>query len=115
VKGVSSFTQTFAQRGPRDDRGRSLREFDLRTRLFRYRLSFMIYSDLFDALPASVREQVYRRLYDVLSGKDTSEKYASLTADERAAILEIVRDTKRNLPDYWAEKAGGAGRAGGAG
>jgi hypothetical protein len=109
VKGVSSFTQTFAQRGPRDDRGRSLREFDLRTRLFRYRLSFMIYSDLFDALPASVREQVYRRLYDVLSGKETGEKYASLTADERTAILEIVRETKKNLPDYWAEKAGRAG------
>jgi hypothetical protein len=106
VRGVSSFTQTFARRGPRDARGRSLREFDLRTRLFRYRLSFMIYSDLFDALPAAAREQVYRRLYDVLSGKETSEKYASLTADERTAILEIVRETKRNLPDFWIGKAG---------
>jgi len=112
VKGVSSFTQTFAQRGPRDALGRSLREFDLRTRLFRYRLSFMIYSDLFDRLPAPARELVYRRLYDVLSGRDKSEKYASMTADERAAILEIVRDTKSNLPEFWAGKAGKAGEAG---
>jgi hypothetical protein len=110
VRGVSSFTQTFARRGPQDARGRSLREFDLRTRLFRYRLSFMIYSDLFDALPAPVRERVYQRLYDVLSGRDKTEKYASLTADERTVILEIVRETKHNLPGFWArDRAGSAG------
>ena len=63
----------------------------------------MIYSDLFDGMPAAARRAVYRRLYDVLSGQDTDEKYASITADERAAILEIVRDTKRNLPAYWTE------------
>ena len=107
VKGVSTFSQTFARRGPRDARGRSLREFDLRTRLFRYRLSFMIYSDLFDALPAPIRERVYQRLYDVLSGRDKSSTYASMTAEERTAILEIVRDTKHNLPTFWAvEQAG---------
>ena len=107
VKGVSTFSQTFARRGPRDARGRSLREFDLRTRLFRYRLSFMIYSDLFDALPAPIRERVYQRLYDVFSGRDKSSTYAPLTAEERTAILEIVRDTKHNLPTFWtAEQAG---------
>jgi hypothetical protein len=106
VKGVSAYTQTFAQRGPRDAHGRSLREFDLRTRLFRYRLSFMIYSELFDKLPTPVRQSVYQRLYDVLSGQEKSEKYASLTPDERAAILEIVRDTKGNLPSFWTEQAG---------
>ena len=60
VKGTSTFTKTFAQRGPRDTRGRSLREFDLQTRLFRYPLSYMIYSDLFDGLPTPIRDRVYR-------------------------------------------------------
>ena len=106
VKGVSTFTRTFAARGPRDSQGRSLREFDLQTRLFRYRLSFMIYSELFDKLPAPVRQSVYQRLYDVLSGRDRSEKYASISATERGAILEIVRDTKQNVPAYWAGTAG---------
>jgi hypothetical protein len=109
VKGVSAFTQTFPQRGPRDSRGRSLREFELRTRLLRYRLSFMIYSELFDKLPQPVRLRVYQRLYDVLSGRDTSEKYSALSADERAAIVEIVRETKRDLPEYWAGRAEQAG------
>jgi hypothetical protein len=101
VKGVSTFTETFPQRGPRDPRGRSLRDFDLKTRLFRYPLSYMIYSAAFDGLPDRVRDRVYQRLYEILSGKDTSKTFADLSPETRAAILEIVRATKPNLPDSW--------------
>jgi hypothetical protein len=65
---VSTFTKTFPNRGPRDSDGRSLRDFDLQSRLFRYRLSYMIYSDVFDGLPARLQERVYQRLHDVLTG-----------------------------------------------
>lgn len=104
VAGVSTFTKTFPQRGPHDHQGRSLRDFDLRTRLFRYPVSFMIYSPAFDALPDSAREQIYRRLYDVLSGKDQSKTFAHLSPEDRRAALEILRETKTNLPAYWAAK-----------
>src|SRR6185437_1574749 len=89
------------QRGPRDHQGRSLRDFDLHTRMFKYPLSYMIYSETFDAMPDVVRERVYRRLYDVLSGKDTSKTFARLSDADRRAILEILLDTKPNLPGYW--------------
>jgi len=92
VKGVSTFTETFSRRGPRDSQGRSLRDFDLKTRLFRYPLSYMIYSAAFDGLPDQVRVRIYQRLYERLSS-DSSE-----TAK---AILDIVRATKAGLPDYW--------------
>jgi hypothetical protein len=85
VQGVSTFTRTFAAQGPRDRQGRSLREFDLQTRLFRYRLSYMIYSDLFEKLPAPLRNRVYARLREVLSTRDP-------------AALEIMEDTKSDLP-----------------
>ncbi len=101
VTGVSTFTQTFPHRGPRDAQGRTLREFDLRTRLFRYRLSYMIYSDLFDAMPTRIRDRVYRRLHDVLTGKDPSPRYASRSAADRDVLIEIVRSTKTNAPAYW--------------
>lgn len=101
IKGVSTFTKTFTERGPRDKKGRSLRDFDLQKRLFRYPLSYMIYSAAFDGMPDAARERVYRRLYDVLTGKDTDPKFARLSADDRQNILEIVRDTKKNLPAYW--------------
>lgn len=94
IEGVSTFAATFPQRGPRDTRGRSLRDFDLRTRLFRYPLSYMIHSDAFAALPAAARAHVYRRLHAVLTGKDTSAKYAHLSPADRRAILEILADTK---------------------
>jgi hypothetical protein len=99
VKGVSTFTETFSRRGPHDKQGRTLRDFDLQKRLFRYPLSYMIYSEAFDALPNAARYRIYQRLYDVLTGKDTSVK--SLSTADRLSILEILRDTKPNLPDYW--------------
>jgi hypothetical protein len=105
VEGVSTFSRTFPRRGPRDHQGRSLRDFDLHTRMFRYPLSYMIYSETFDSMPAVVRERVYKRLYDVLSGKDTSKPFERLSADDRRAILEILLDTKPGLPDYWKKPA----------
>ncbi len=98
VKGVSTFMETFPKRGPRDPQGRSLRDFDLKTRLFRYPLSYMIYSPAFDAMPDKVRERVYQRLDEILTGKDTSKAFEGLTPETRSAILEIVRATKPGFP-----------------
>jgi len=106
VAGVSEFSKTFPQRGPRDRQGRSLRDFDLKRRLFRYPLSYMIYSAAFEGMPNIVRDRVYRRLYDILTGQDSSKSVGglsleNLSADDRRAILEIVRETKSGLPAYW--------------
>ena len=101
VQGVSTFTKTFAERGPHDAKGRSLRDFDLQKRLFRYPLSYLIYSAAFDGMPEVVREQVYRRLYEVLTGQDKGKTFAGISPGDRQAVLEIVRATKPNLPKYW--------------
>ena len=101
MRGVSTFTETFPTRGPRDGRGRSVRDLDLRTRLFRYPLSYMVYSDLFDGLPKPVRAAVYERLFDVLRGDASTDRFDRLSAQDRQAILEILRETKPGLPAYW--------------
>jgi hypothetical protein len=101
MAGVSTFTKTFPARGPRDKQGRSLRDFDLQTRLFRYPLSYMIYDPVFDALPNVAKNEVYRKLFDVLTGKQPGDKYRHLAMADRRAILEISLDTKANLPGYW--------------
>lgn len=103
VEGTSPFADEFAARGPRDPQGRSLRDFDLTTRLFKYPCSYLIYSKSFDALPAPVKERTYRRLWEVLTGRDQSPAFASRTSEERRAILEILQATKPDLPDYWRE------------
>jgi len=101
IRGVSGFQTEFPLSGPHDRRGRSLRDFDLERRLFKYPCSYLIYSESFDALPRPILEFVYRRLWEILSGKDDSKQYSRLTAEDRRAILEILIETKPGLPDYW--------------
>jgi hypothetical protein len=101
LAGTSTFRRDFEADGPRDSKGRSLREFDLTTRLFKYPCSYLIYSEAFDAIPDAAKEKIYEKLHAVLSGKDQSEAYAALEPKTRRAILEILLETKKDLPDYW--------------
>jgi hypothetical protein len=97
VRGSSGFAEWFAAQGPRDGQGRSLRELDLRTRLFKYPCSFLIYSDAFDALPPAARQAVFARLGDNLAGRDTRKITQQLSPADRQAILQILRETKPDL------------------
>jgi len=97
VAGVSGFADEFSTRGPRDSKGRSLRDFDLQTRMFKYPCSFLIYSEAFDALPPATLDVVYTRLLEVLN--DSSEPaaddaFAHLSRADRIAIREILAETK---------------------
>jgi hypothetical protein len=92
------FAEALARRAPADRSGRSLAALDLKTRLLRHPLSFLVYSEAFDALPDEVRQGVYRRLFEVLSGRVGGRAYAHLTAADRRAIVEILRDTRPDLP-----------------
>jgi len=96
VRGTSGFAQTFEALGPSDGAGRSLRQLDLERRLFRYPCSYMIYSPAFRALPAEIRQAIYRRMAEILSGSDSAPKYARLSEADRRAVQEILRGT---LPD----------------
>src|SRR5262249_15058140 len=80
--------------GPRDRKHRSLRELDLKRRLMRYPCSYLIYSEAFDALPDPAKAYIYRRLGEVLSGRDHSQEFTHLSRADRRAIQEILLDTK---------------------
>jgi hypothetical protein len=107
VAGSSTFAQDFAARGPRDSQGRSLRDFDLTTRMFRYPCSYLIYSRTFDALPGDMKEYIYQRLWDSLAGPQADQLTPHLSAEDRQAIVEILRETKERLPEYWKSAASG--------
>jgi hypothetical protein len=95
LKGTTGFAEEFAAIGPRDPRGRSLRELDLERRLFKYPLSYLIYSDAFDALPAVTKQYVYRRFREVLSGSDAGMTH--LSDADRQAVSEILAATKPDV------------------
>jgi hypothetical protein len=98
VRGNSEFVREFAQAGVKDRKGRSLREFDLETRIFRYPLSFLIYSEAFDALPETIRTRFYSKLDKALRAPDGS---LGLSGAQREAIREIVLDTKPEARKRW--------------
>jgi hypothetical protein len=101
IQGTSGFAAKFSERGLRDSQGRSLKQLDLHTRLLRYPCSYMIYSAQFEKLPTAAKTAVYERLWAILSGKNTDVRYQRLSPTDRRAILEILRETKTDLPKYF--------------
>jgi len=102
IRGNSGFAERFSARGPRDSKGRSLYELDLNRRLLKYPCSYLIYSAAFDALPPLAKAPIYRRMWEVLSGEEQDPRYrAALSLADRRAIVEILRDTKKDLPPYF--------------
>ena len=98
---MGRFAASFGKNVPRDSKGRSLYDLDLQRRLLRYPCSYMIYSDAFEALPAEAKDAIYKRMWQVLSGAEKGKKYAQLSAADRRATVEILRDTKKDLPAYF--------------
>ena len=99
VAGTTSFAAGFNASARRDSHGRSLRDLDLNRRLLKYPCSYLIYSEPFDAMPLAARAAVYARLWEVLSGRERSERYNVLSDVDRQAILD-PRD-KPDLPEYF--------------
>ena len=103
VAGTSGFAEEFAARGPRDPQGRSLRDFDLRNRIFKYPCSYLIYSEAFDAIPEPAKDYIYRRLFDILTGREQGPEFARSVRRGPRAILEILVATKPGLPEEWKQ------------
>jgi len=100
LKGTSAFTAEFQLDGPRASKGRSLRQLDLDTRLLRYPCSFQIYSPAFAALPPEMKNYLWRRLQEILTGQDHTPTYASLSTHDRQDILEILQETKTEFKSW---------------
>lgn len=103
IKGSNSFTESFQKQGQRAKSGRSLRDLELNTRLFRYPCSYQIYTPQFDALQPQLLAAVYQKLHDVLTGKNASPRYEHLSKQDRESILAILVETKQGLPDYFQQ------------
>ena len=97
IRSGSGFDRWFESQGPRDASGRSLRELDLHTRVFKHPLSYLVYSESFDGLPGCARDYIYGRFAEILTGKDDGPAYAHISADERHALRDILLATK---PDF---------------
>jgi hypothetical protein len=105
ITGVNDFRKEFEARGPRDSKGRSLHELDLNKHLFKYSCSYLVYSPAFDGLPVPTKEYLFRRLSEILSGKDQGRIYGRMPAKSKQEVFEILWDTK---PEFraWCQAHG---------
>lgn len=103
IRCSNSFVDDFEAKGPRTSSGKSLRDFDLQRRLFRYPCSYLIYSDAFSKLDQDLRQRVLERLHDVLVSEQGDDDYSHLSSKDRAALLEILTETLNGLPDSWSK------------
>ncbi|VAX38198.1 hypothetical protein MNBD_PLANCTO02-260 [hydrothermal vent metagenome] len=101
IKGTSGYEADFEKLAIKDRQGRSLRDFDLQTRMFKYPCSYLIYSEAFNVLPSEVKTVIYQKLWDILNSKTTDDDYKHLSKADRIAIKEILLATKKGLPSYW--------------
>lgn len=95
LEGGAEFQKSFEARFPKTKDGHSLADFKLYERIFKYRCSYMIYSEAFRLLPTPVKNSVLKKMYSVLAGDDPD--YAWLKASEREKIEAILAET---LPDW---------------
>lgn len=93
VSGSELFIDQFRANRREDALGRSLKDFDLQTRMFKYRCSYMVYSQAFEYMPKLLKDAVVAELGSVLRGENDDPAYAHLDASERQAILNILSET----------------------
>jgi hypothetical protein len=101
IEGDTAFQAGFQHNKKTNAEGKSLKEFHLHERLFKYRCSYMIYSQAFEVLPKQFKDMVYKKLWHALSDEVTDEPYRHLRDWEKEAIRSILVETKTDLPAYW--------------
>lgn len=100
VSDPSDFLRDFPHNKKADARGRSLKDAELTTHLFRYRCSYMIHTPLWRGLPSLIKDRVWKGLHVALTEADHADGQ-HLPPDEKQAIREIIAATCDDKPDWW--------------
>ena len=106
ISGATRFAEVFQARGPKDAEGRSLRDLDLERRMFRYPLSYVVYTEAFRKMPIDALMAVSEKIVATLRGEGDPERFGHLSDEDRANIVEILRATSDRLPAQLSSRLG---------
>ena len=101
VTGHPDFVMNFARGAPRSAVGHALKDLQLSGRLFAQRCSYLIYSESFRALPATLKVRILDRLDSALRSRDPKDRYAYLPSDEKQRIRDILIETHPDAKARW--------------
>lgn len=95
------FRRAFNANRITDSRNRSLKDLQLKGRIFENRCSYMIYSPTFEQFPPMLKGAIYERIHEILTAPGPIEGFEYLGKAEKRRILEILHETKDDLPAGW--------------
>ena len=101
IEGDATFIREFQRNKKPGSSGASLKDFDLHTRIFKYRASYMLYTDSWQKLPKDFKDRVYYKMAEGLRDQNPSPAYAHIPADEKRAIRTLLKETLPGLPAWW--------------
>jgi hypothetical protein len=99
IQGDPDYVRDFLEGRRASKRGLSLKDLDLKTRLFKHRCSFMLYTDTWEHAPKELKDRVYYRMAEAL--RDAQPSMSHLATEERRVIREILKETLHDLPAWW--------------
>ena len=101
ISASEKFVAEFQKNAKRDAKGRSLKDLDLNTRIFRFPCSFLLDSDAFRSMPSMVRDAILSKLHKVLLGENPDPNFEKISLSDRQAVLEMLKDTAPDLTTGW--------------
>jgi hypothetical protein len=100
IVGDPAYVQDFLRDRRMTKAGLSLKDLDLKTRIFKHRCSFMLYTDTWKEAPKELKERIYYHMALYLRDQPDA-LHAHLTQTERLAIRSILKETMNDLPAWW--------------
>ncbi|MBK8094005.1 MAG: hypothetical protein IPK32_19045 [Verrucomicrobiaceae bacterium] len=101
IQGDSVYAKAFQEDRRASKRGLALKDLDMKTRIFKHRCSYMLYTDTWKHAPKELKDRVYFRMAEGLRDAQPNPALAHLSIEERRAIREILKDTMTDLPAWW--------------
>ena len=94
LKPEPEFMKAFLDRRKPIANGASLRDLELRNRLFRYRCSYMVQTPSFAAMPKEFKDRVLAGIATALREQGAPEEFNYLPPDEKRAIRILLHEAK---------------------
>lgn len=93
ITGDSAYKEDFLRNRKAAPNGISLKDLDLRTKLFKHRCSYMLYSRVFTTLQPEFKKLVYAKLSAAVGETNASRDFNYIPVPEKRAIRTIVGAT----------------------
>ena len=100
ITGDPAYAEDFLRDRKVTKAGISLKDLDMKTRMFKHRCSYMLYTDTWKEAPKELKDRVYYHMALYLRDQPDAQ-HAHIPAAERMAIRSILKETMNDLPSWW--------------